>query len=481
MSTLLIHNENLPRKLINDDRFKSVSFRPPKSEIIQENFSYDAFADQKLEEILKENYDVIVIPYTLSTDNYLELTGLRIGLHIRLTFALNHWDKPIIFIGNESREIIAKLSYLGSFLFTPGVFAIKEQDPDSILEVIGSINRDWRKNNSNKLTKQDFKTFLNKIIIHPPANYQTHHSIANEWGVIRLSESIKLDEKTKTDIYQLFKDNILINLLYFKYTEALYNRQNRQKFKNKHKEEINIDKIKDKKIVYIDDEYHKGWEVLLNYILHHQSEALPLNIYKNFQKEWDKNTLLDKIKQWLHNYQNDNKPIDADIFIIDLRLHDDDFNDPNEISNMSGIQIIDYLKNDKNYGNPGRQVIIFTASNKIWNFKEAEKYGVDGFIMKESPEFSFTRDDTEKHRNDLIKTIKKAGEKTYLKDVYLKIKKIKNNFYHKDIDKEPVKDFKTNLCSINGWLDQAFNSLLKSNTFHGKYLSTIILFQVLEN
>nr|WP_294723797.1 hypothetical protein [Prevotella sp.] len=38
--------------------------------------------------------------------------------------------------------------------------------------------------------------------------------------------------------------------------------------------------------------------------------------------------------------------------------------------------------------NAGIQVIIFSATNKVWNLLALQKYGADGFIIKEGPENS---------------------------------------------------------------------------------------------
>lgn len=46
-----------------------------------------------------------------------------------------------------------------------------------------------------------------------------------------------------------------------------------------------------------------------------------------------------------------------------------------------------YLKKIKEF-NPGIQVVIFSATNKVWNLLALQKYGADGFIIKEGPENS---------------------------------------------------------------------------------------------
>lgn len=46
--------------------------------------------------------------------------------------------------------------------------------------------------------------------------------------------------------------------------------------------------------------------------------------------------------------------------------------------------------------NPGIQVIIFSATNKVWNLQALQEAGADGFIIKESPENSIDPNFTKK-------------------------------------------------------------------------------------
>ncbi|MBV6653978.1 MAG: hypothetical protein KI786_09505, partial [Mameliella sp.] len=97
--------------------------------------------DQVMHEFVQKNAEalstakIIFIPLALSRD-YISLTGLRLGLHIRLTAELGEGRKvPIVFMGEETCEQVGRLSPLGSFLFTKGVDLIKE-DNDCILEAV---------------------------------------------------------------------------------------------------------------------------------------------------------------------------------------------------------------------------------------------------------------------------------------------------------------------------------------------------------
>ena len=82
---------------------------------------------------------------------------------------------------------------------------------------------------------------------------------------------------------------------------------------------------------------------------------------------------------------------------------------------MSGHEIADYIKNTKNKGN---QIVVFTASNKVWNLqKEINEFGAVGYVLKESPEQNLNRSESKKLFNDFIRNIKTACSLSYLKEL----------------------------------------------------------------
>ena len=89
--------------------------------------------------------------------------------------------------------------------------------------------------------------------ISAPANYATHHSLANEWAIMRWNDMMT----NPVDI----PDKDFAKMLYYKYLRALYgNSQDLEGSKNNNK---NIEEIGDfrfgKKLALIDDEWGKGW------------------------------------------------------------------------------------------------------------------------------------------------------------------------------------------------------------------------------
>ena len=84
------------------------------------------------------------------------------------------------------------------------------------------------------------------------------------------------------------------------------------------------------------------------------------------------------------------------------------------------------LKRIKEY-NKGIQVIIFSATNKIWNLQALQEAGADGFILKESPENNFDFDFTKQSVLNMIDKTSECLGMIFLKDINNIIKRIKIN------------------------------------------------------
>ena len=105
MKILLIHNENLNFSLIDSDSFDSVFyFGVTKQALLRKGFSFDKHVHDKLAECFADNiqYDLIVLPASLTIENYIEFTGLRVAHHIRLSKEFGHTRTPILILSPES-------------------------------------------------------------------------------------------------------------------------------------------------------------------------------------------------------------------------------------------------------------------------------------------------------------------------------------------------------------------------------------------
>jgi DNA-binding NarL/FixJ family response regulator len=197
--------------------------------------------------------------------------------------------------------------------------------------------------------------------------------------------------------------------------------------------------------------------------------------YTNFQKDEAKVELIKKIENWLREIFN---LVDSiDIFIIDLRLHDDDFSEQ-DFQNLSGIQIIKFLKKY----NPGIQVVVSTASNKVWNYQKCLDLGVKYFSVKESPETYNTRSETIASYNHFSNQLSNAVKDIFLAVIFRKIEDLKNNNIFSKITLEKDKKSANLIIEKNGLLDQIFNLLRLDNSDEAIiHQCLLIAFQILEN
>jgi CheY-like chemotaxis protein len=174
------------------------------------------------------------------------------------------------------------------------------------------------------------------------------------------------------------------------------------------------------------------------------------------------------------------KKDDFDLIILDFRLHPDDF-DPISNRESSGLAL---LKAIKNY-NPGIQVIIFTASNKVWNYTQLNKEWADGFIIKESPENALNSNSAFNAVNELIDCMEKCFDKLFLKDFYFNLDCLKRNLIpradrknYKRIDYPLPKEFVDESLK---WFELSCEVLRKSKNDSMMAASFLFMFSVLEN
>lgn len=459
MNSLLLHSNNLPAKLIASFESK-IPFYPSRAEQFDPQYDLDRFIDARLKDILGgQRFDCIFISLSLNNDDYLQLTGLLVALHVRLTSKLNHQNVPIVLIGPESHYEISRLSSLDDVIYTPGVFLLNDQSPEAKRQM-----EDFIQEKKMSLTDEELKIFLDRILISPPSNYTSHHSLANEWGIKRMSEvfSDTLPAALQNDLHKI--DQSLGTSLYFKFLEANFKRK---RVKTGDKIPAILPWVTGKKVVYIDDEHGKGWGNLLGFLFE-KSGAASFEKFEGFKKGLDRDSLLTKIRAYLDG------PVpavnDADIYIIDLRLCDQDFDRNN--GDPSGLKVLDHLIGKNN----GNQVLIFTASDKIWNMKDAYKRKACAYSIKESPELNYTFSQTIKLFSDFQGSIRVASEKSYLKGFWAVMEKIKDS---PKIQAISNKGFSQRLIGDGGWLNQIFTLLLMHDKANYNQI-LVIFFSILE-
>lgn len=365
----------------------------------------------------QEKYDVIYIPLCFG-GVLSDFMGLRLAMHIR--FTSNRNDSTPIFIYGEARIEELTYHYCFDVLKLPNTYLI-DCSNHSFLE---SLNKKFDTSSLNVFNTLDLKI---------PSNLGDNHNVANRWAIFRWIDMIRWNDNVPTIV-----DDVFLKSLYFKYLVSRFGKHDRFK-KNDQKCSPLIKGINGKSIVYIDDEYEYGWGWILKSILADCSGAY-FHPFSQFDKELSRDALIKSIKLYVDEH-------DADCYIIDLRLHESDFENG---SHLTGHEVAEYIK-QKNKGN---QIVIFTASNKIWNLKrdmfETDlsgelKVGAIDYILKESPDLNLSRFESKQIFNDFYKAIKRACEMSYLKELFNK------------------QDYLKSICPDCSQLDSTINLLCMDN------------------
>lgn len=374
MKTLLIHNNNtayLSKSFFEKHYlFETSSTKDVDSYITEEFIDVSLLTDLNLAE-------VVFIKVSLSS-NYLEYLGIRLAYHLRLDSRVINKKFAIVLLGEESLSFLCRTYEDYPILLTKGTYKIRDnkEEIESFLEK-GSYKR------FNE--EADFTKFLDKIWLSPPSNFDSNHSIANEWGICRLFDAVKPDSN---EHYGKLKDAVknltFKNSLYFKYAEAKIDY--RERFKSKNKRQITDLNFESLKVALIDDEYAKGWYSLYQFILSKsKANSFP---FLGFSKELSKQELIDCIQEWIKNEAIAKHGCNT--FLLDLRLHDSDFDQSSHEVDLTGSIIYKFIKSL----NPGYQIIFITASNKIWNIDRLGGTDFRNYVVKESPDYKFARNST---------------------------------------------------------------------------------------
>ena len=406
------------------------------------------FSDSRLHTIVREEldgdkYDNIFIPLCFG-NSLSDYNGLRLAAHIRCTKTINQLSNIYIYGFVDYKDLLEHPCF--NILKTKNVFLIdysKKAIQEADKNTISSLKED-------ELTKE-----IQKLVLAAPKD---NHTIANEWAIYRWVTMIGTG--VRDEGIDIINRNIQQNL-YFKYLQTIY------PVVRNELSAIKIEKGNEKspKILYIDDEAEKGWYEIFATLLCDKSNLMDyecLDDIKKLSREEIIATSINKIKEK-----------EIDIVILDFRLHNTDFSKEIPIEEVTSMEI---LKQIKEY-NKGIQVLIFSATNKIWNLQALERLGADGFIIKEAPENSVNPNFTKETIANFKKIMERSIRMTFLKEAYTITNSIKESL---DIKLENKKQ---NLRSeIILQLDIAFECLKKTsedNTYFN--LSYISLFKIIEH
>ncbi|MBD8489740.1 hypothetical protein IFO69_13365 [Echinicola sp. CAU 1574] len=352
-------------------------------------------SDEKLSEKINDwlgerEYDNIFIPLcfgqTLSDYN-----GLRLATYIRCTETPNQVARIFIY-GFVGLDFLIDNEYF-NILKTKNVELI----PYSKKALAEAANGEFK-----ELKEEEMAQEIAKLKLDPPLNYTDSHSIANEWAIHQWAKTIGCDETDElAKVFQNIKTN-----LYFKYLRTINPISEGDEISP---ENLKINHEDKPKVLLIDDEAEKGWYEIFAYLLGDLNEIYTDYLGDDFKNQSQEEIIDKSIKKI--------KEDDIDVVILDFRLNPNDFigSNPKDISSIRLLKKIKGL-------NPGIQVIIFSATNKVWNLQALQDAGTDGFIFKDGSE------NIHQTINSLIANLKTTLVKaSWLKPIYKSFDKIKTN------------------------------------------------------
>ncbi|MDN3607262.1 hypothetical protein [Kaistella yonginensis] len=327
------------------------------------------------------------------------LLSLKIGYHIRLSIENIRESVlvPILYLSTLSlTSILLQTEIYSQILATKGVVFSEFDLESNKIEV----------EHLNGLNENEYLTKFLKIIHIQPDETVGRHSLANIWG------AYAMDKASNTNA--LSEDSEFTKKLYFKYVAAF---NNIDKLKPSSPSVIEDNKRlltptlkilgninKPRRILLIDDEASKGWETVLRKIF---VAILPEDFVVINEKVSGYDGLSEASKRIIEMQK-------FDLYLIDLRLNGLDEDENLNTDYFSGMTVLKYIKNL----NKGNQIVVFTASNKVWNLKALLDEGADGYYMKESPEYNFSNVISKQNYKDFKEIVDKCFERGYLREIY---------------------------------------------------------------
>lgn len=405
------------------------------------------FVEEKLND---EKYDNLFIPLCFG-DTLSDFNGLKLAIHVRCSKSLNQCTNIFIYSFVKSGYLVNHLYF--DVLKTKNVKLIEFSKE----EIFSAAN-----SNKVKLSNVELTQEISKIKLNPPKDYHDNHSIANEWAIYRWSKTLNVPDVDRNKKIE----NRVECSLYFKYLKTIYPIAESSIISQNN---LRIKYSRKPRVLYIDDEAEKGWGEIFDFIFYQNKEIYfdyLLEDFKSINQE-------DLIKAALQKIEVD----EIDLVLLDFRLIPADFN-TNNIEYITGVRLLNKIKES----NPGIQVIIFSATNKIWNLQKLQEAGADGFILKESPENSLDESFTMSSVENLIQTINKCFEHIFLKDFYTKIKELRADLIPRKNYRIASNPLDANFVDeVLKWLELSCQLLSKNIDTASKTSSFLFIFSVLEN
>lgn len=375
--------------------------------------------------------------------------ALLLVFHIRLSLESNGIGSliPIVCSSEVSFETLMEITNYASVLSTKSVYLCRASRIKENLPYFRPLPIEAYRSG-----------FLDKIIIRPPAEIGTH-SLANLWGASVLYRLVH-EGNPSDDELGLLSD--VKKILYLKY---IFAKTSEIKDLILPQRVIQLEKVErinayGKRILLLDDMAAVGWkDTLSDFFLHP-----------------DAFDVIDRsVRSFLAYTEEEQYMIlngEYDVILLDLRLggrEEDEIKDPDFFSGM------DVLRSIK-AANRGTQVIIFTASNKAWNYKflTDRSAGANGYYIKESPEAAFNSHFSFSNLKSLRSDIERCFNKKYLRRFFTVKESFASGLELKDARQTGfVKEMKSQLDIAYSMAEAASNETSHQYAF-------LALYQVIE-
>lgn len=356
--------------------------------------------DKDLHEIIMESlskieFDNIFIPLCFG-QILSDYNGLRLATHIRCTASPNQLKRIFIYSFVDIDYLLENEYF--NILKTKNVQLVKYSKKAFEAAVYEGFT---------SLKKDELPQEINKLKLDSPLNYADSHSIANEWAIHQWAKTIGCDE---TDELAKVFQNIETNL-YFKYLRTINPISEVDKISP---QDLKIKFEGNPKVLLIDDEAEKGWGEVFAYIFNdvYQNDKAKAIYQDTLEIDFKKLSTEDLIQNSIQKIKDN----DIDVVILDFRLNTSDFLGSNP-KDFSSIRLLKKIKEL----NPGIQVIVFSATNKVWNLQALQDAGADGFLYKEGGENIY------KAIYSFKDFISEAFSRIFLKEFYTLLFQVKNN------------------------------------------------------
>gem|GEM_PF-4789863 len=370
---------------------------------------------------MREQIQRLFIPLSLSAD-YSNFLGIQLGMHIRLSPLLGRLrEVPIVFLGYESREEVCAYNPIGFFLFSKGVYLVRETQEEMEAAIAAQLE-----GCSNAALLDELEL---KYAIPVPDMYDSRHAIVNEWGLLFLDKICNYHLLAHEPLLEQIQSNLYVKkaLLQSGFEESDWQvASNSTPFL--------LDGVQHKKILLVDDDHHKGWTQILQRMLRHGEPDGNKVDFVPLEKG-------DSRREAIHKFESKMASEDWDIVVMDIRLVDEDKSDSEEYWDFTGFELLSRIKDASLY-NPGTQVILMSASNKEWIYDYGRDIGADEVIVK--PNLSMTKSNY--NLDEFFReSFSRCSQRLFLKEIFQLKENILDEFSMLPEGDNEFKEFKSEI------------------------------------